>query len=86
MFLPTAVLAVPTLLTIHTYNHADWPHDMQQLLCVLLVKWIPDADSFWGWGLQSLVNLNCLRCGKSDTVSSQTQLHQATRRMRNEVH
>ncbi len=59
MFLPTAIFAVPILLTVHTYNHADWPHEMQQLHCVLLVYWISDADSQGCTDLQSLVNSNC---------------------------
>ena len=58
--------------------------EMQQLRCVLLVYWISDADSQGCTDLQSLVNLNCLHCGESDTISNCANLHQAVRC--NEVH
>ncbi|DBA66072.1 TPA: hypothetical protein ACH3X2_004209 [Trebouxia sp. C0005] len=60
VFLPTAILAVPTLLTVHTYSHADWPHDMQQLNIVLLMCWTSDADSQGYIDLQSLVQVACI--------------------------
>ena len=69
---------------IHMCNHADWPHEMQQLRCVLLVYWISDAKSQGRTDLQSLVNLNCLHCGESDTISRYAKSHQAVRC--NEVH